>query len=59
MKGCGSSSGEFCQDQVEFDKAFVNCSEGAKTLELVDDEDILEAGIRIISQSRRAKNCRI
>lgn len=37
--------------QVEFDKAFKQLFGGGKgSLELVEDEDILEAGIRIISQ---------
>ena len=41
----------FVRIQVEFDKAFRELFGGGKgTLELVDDEDILEAGIRIISQ---------
>ena len=41
----------FAKIQVEFDKAFRELFGGGKgTLELVDDEDILEAGIRIISQ---------
>ena len=41
----------FARIQVEFDKAFCELFGGGKgTLELVDDEDILEAGIRIISQ---------
>ena len=41
----------FARIQVEFDKAFRELFGGGKgTLELVDDEDILEAGIRIISQ---------
>ena len=35
----------------EFDKAFKELFGGGKgTLELAEDEDILEAGIRIISQ---------
>ena len=37
--------------QAEFDKAFKQLFGGGKgSLELVEDEDILEAGIRIISQ---------
>ena len=42
---------KFAQIQKEFDKAFKELFGGGKgTLELVEDEDILEAGIRIISQ---------
>lgn len=42
---------KFALIQVEFDKAFKQLFGGGKgTLELVEDEDILEAGIRIISQ---------
>lgn len=41
----------FALIQVEFDKAFKQLFGGGKgTLELVEEEDILEAGIRIISQ---------
>ena len=41
----------FVKIQSEFDKAFKELFGGGKgTLELVEDEDILEAGIRIISQ---------
>lgn len=41
----------FVRIQKEFDKAFKELFGGGKgTLELVEDEDILEAGIRIISQ---------
>ena len=52
MRACGSSlaknSGEI---QKEFDKAFKELFGGGRgTLELAEDEDILEAGIRIISQ---------
>ncbi len=42
---------KFDQIQVEFDKAFRELFGGGRgTIELVEDEDILEAGIRIISQ---------
>ena len=42
---------KFEQIRVEFDKAFKQLFGGGKgTLELMEDEDILEAGIRIISQ---------
>lgn len=42
---------KFSQIQREFDKAFKELFGGGKgTLELVEDEDILEAGIRIVSQ---------
>ncbi len=42
---------KFAQIQKEFDKAFKELFGGGKgSLELVEDEDILEAGIRIISQ---------
>ena len=42
---------KFRDIQREFDKAFKELFGGGKgTLELVEDEDILEAGIRIISQ---------
>ena len=42
---------KFRDIQREFDKAFKELFGGGKgTLELADDEDILEAGIRIISQ---------
>lgn len=42
---------KFGQIQIEFDKAFKELFGGGKgTLELDEDEDILEAGIRIISQ---------
>ena len=42
---------KFEQIRVEFDKVFRQLFGGGKgTLELVEDEDILEAGIRIISQ---------
>jgi len=42
---------KFALIQVEFDKAFKQLFGGGKgTIELVEDEDILEAGIRIISQ---------
>lgn len=41
----------FALIQIEFDKAFKQLFGGGKgRLELVEDEDILEAGIRIISQ---------
>ncbi|MCR1840805.1 chromosome segregation protein SMC [Murimonas intestini] len=44
-------SEKFAQIQREFDKAFKELFGGGKgTLELVEDEDILEAGIRIVSQ---------
>ncbi|WP_148410561.1 chromosome segregation protein SMC [Murimonas intestini] len=44
-------SEKFSQIQREFDKAFKELFGGGKgTLELVEDEDILEAGIRIVSQ---------
>ncbi len=42
---------KFAEIKVEFDKVFKELFGGGKgTLELVEDEDILEAGIRIISQ---------
>lgn len=42
---------KFEEIRVEFDKVFKELFGGGKgTLELVEDEDILEAGIRIISQ---------
>lgn len=42
---------KFAQIRVEFDKAFKELFGGGKgTLELMEDEDILEAGIKIISQ---------
>ena len=42
---------KFQEIKVEFDKVFKELFGGGKgTLELVEDEDILEAGIRIISQ---------
>ncbi|MGN0515229.1 MAG: chromosome segregation protein SMC [Lachnospiraceae bacterium] len=42
---------KFLEIKVEFDKVFKELFGGGKgTLELVEDEDILEAGIRIISQ---------
>ena len=42
---------KFEQIRVEFDKVFKELFGGGKgTLELVEDEDVLEAGIRIISQ---------
>lgn len=42
---------KFRDIQIEFDKAFKELFGGGKgTLELAEDEDILEAGIRIISQ---------
>lgn len=42
---------KFQQIRVEFDKAFKQLFGGGKgTLELMEDEDILEAGIRIVSQ---------
>ena len=42
---------QFARIQVEFDKAFKQLFGGGKgTLELVEDEDILEAGVRIIAQ---------
>ena len=42
---------QFVKIQTEFDKAFKQLFGGGKgTLELVEDEDILEAGIRIIAQ---------
>ena len=41
----------FAKIQVEFDKAFKELFGGGKgTLELIDPEDILETGVRIISQ---------
>ncbi|MCI5621847.1 MAG: chromosome segregation protein SMC [Lachnospiraceae bacterium] len=41
----------FAEIQTEFDKAFKQLFGGGKgTLELVEDEDILECGIRIIAQ---------
>lgn len=42
---------KFQQIRIEFDKAFKQLFGGGKgTLELMEEEDILEAGIRIISQ---------
>ncbi|MCI7812188.1 MAG: chromosome segregation protein SMC [Lachnospiraceae bacterium] len=42
---------KFAQIQVEFDKAFKQLFGGGKgTLELMEGEDLLEAGIRIIAQ---------
>ncbi len=42
---------QFSRIQTEFDKAFKQLFGGGRgTLELVEDEDILEAGIRIIAQ---------
>ena len=42
---------QFARIQTEFDKAFKQLFGGGRgTLELVEDEDILEAGIRIIAQ---------
>ena len=42
---------KFAEIKEEFDKAFKQLFGGGKgTLELVEDEDVLEAGIRIISQ---------
>ncbi len=42
---------QFAKIQVEFDKAFKLLFGGGKgTLELVEDEDILEAGVRIVAQ---------
>ncbi len=44
-------SEKFAEIQREFDKAFKELFGGGKgTLELVEDEDILESGIRIIAQ---------
>ncbi len=44
-------SKEFDRIKAEFDKAFKELFGGGKgTLEMVEDEDILEAGIRIIAQ---------
>lgn len=52
-------SEKFREIQREFDKAFKELFGGGKgTLELSEDEDILEAGIRIISQPP-GKNFRI
>ena len=42
---------KFQEIRVEFDKVFKQLFGGGKgTLELMEDEDVLEAGIRIISQ---------
>ena len=42
---------KFAEIQTEFDKVFKELFGGGKgTLELVEDEDILECGIRIIAQ---------
>ena len=42
---------KFAEIQREFDKVFKELFGGGKgTLELVEDEDILECGIRIIAQ---------
>lgn len=49
---------KFAEIQREFDKVFKELFGGGKgTLELVEDEDILECGIRIIAQPP-GKNCR-
>ncbi len=51
---------KFRDIQREFDKAFKELFGGGKgTLELAEDEDILEAGIPIISQPPLAKNSKI
>lgn len=50
---------KFAQISQEFDKVFKELFGGGKgTLELMEDEDILEAGIRIIAQPP-GKSCRI
>ena len=42
---------KFEEIRVEFDRVFKELFGGGKgTLELVEDEDVIEAGIRIISQ---------
>ena len=52
-------SEKFGEIQKEFDKAFKELFGGGKgTLELDEEADILEAGIKIIP-SRRERNCRI
>ncbi len=49
---------QFVLIQTEFDKAFKELFGGGKgTLELIDEDDVMETGIRIIS-SRLERNCR-
>ncbi len=51
LKVLSEFSEKFGEIQKEFDKAFKELFGGGRgTLELAEDEDILEAGIRIISQ---------
>ena len=51
---------QFARISKEFDAVFKQLFGGGKgTLELMEDEDILEAGIRIIAQPPWKKNCRI
>ena len=46
MRACGSSLAKIREIQKEFDKAFKELFGGGRgTLELAEDEDILEAGI--------------
>lgn len=48
---CAQFEEKFALIRMEFDKAFKELFGGGKgTLELVEDEDVLEAGIRIIAQ---------
>lgn len=50
---------KFAQISTEFDKVFKELFGGGQgTLELMEDEDVLEAGIRIIAQPPE-RNCRI
>ncbi len=51
---------QFARIRTEFDKAFRELFGGGKgTLELVEEEDILEAGVRIIAQPPGKKLVRI
>lgn len=50
---------KFAEIQKEFNASFKHLFGGGHgALELVEDEDILECGIRIIAQPRE-RNCRI
>ena len=50
---------QFARIAAEFNQVFKEMFGGGKgTLELMEDEDILEAGIRIIA-SRLERSCRI
>ena len=51
---------QFARISKEFDAVFKQLFGGGKgTLELMEDEDILEAGIRDHCAARLEKNCRI